>query len=157
MDNQIPNTVFTTELLDLLDETFERTQGIFLDRGHSLLETLGKLSADEASRTVSTGGATIAGHVEHVRYYLTVLESGILGNDFGIVDWDQSWKTKAVNTEEWQTLKQQLHNAYRGLISTIKGVNEWKGEDDIGGSLAILAHTAYHLGAIKQLLRKADK
>jgi hypothetical protein len=50
MDKLIPNDVLTRELLDLLDETFEHTQGIFLDRGHSSFETLEEVSADEASR-----------------------------------------------------------------------------------------------------------
>jgi hypothetical protein len=34
----------------------------------------------------------------------------------------------------------------------MQNLNAWEGEDDIGASLAILAHTAYHLGEIRQAL-----
>jgi hypothetical protein len=50
---------FTTELYDLLSETFEKTQGIYLDRGTSLLETMETISAEQASRPVSAKGASI--------------------------------------------------------------------------------------------------
>ena len=77
MANQMSVDSFTAELYDLLCETFERTQGIFLDRGTSLLETLDAISADQASRSVSPAGASIASHVEHIRFYLDVLEGCI--------------------------------------------------------------------------------
>ena len=41
---------FTSILYDLLDETFERVHGIYLDKGTSLLETLATITAEEASR-----------------------------------------------------------------------------------------------------------
>lgn len=66
---------FTTELYDLLEEAFEQTQGIFLDRGTSLLPTLETISSQQASRSISPAGATIAAHVDHVCFYLDVLES----------------------------------------------------------------------------------
>jgi hypothetical protein len=155
MDKHIPNDSFTRELLDLLDETFEHTQGIYLDRGTSFLETLEKVSADEASRPVSAEGTSIAGQVEHVCYYLRVLESSIQKREFGKVDWEESWQVKDVTPEVWEVLKRQLRESYHSVVSTIKGVESWEGEDDIGASLAILTHTAYHLGAVRQMLRIA--
>ncbi len=157
MKDHISNATFSTELLDLLDETFARTQGIYLDRGHSLFETLERISAEKASCPISEGDVTIASHVEHICYYITVLESSIQLREFGEVDWDQSWRLRKVNSVQWEDLKQRVRESYRDLVSTIRGVDEWKGEDDIGGSLAILAHTAYHLGAIKQILKKIDQ
>lgn len=155
MNKHIPNDSFTKELLDLLDETFEHTQGIYLDRGNSFLETLEKVSADEASRPVSTEGTSIASQVEHVCYYLRVLESSIQKREFGKVDWEESWQVRDVSPERWEVLKRQLRESYHSVVSTIKGVESWEGEDDIGASLAILAHTAYHLGAVRQMLRIA--
>jgi hypothetical protein len=70
MSAQIAIETFTTELFDLLDETFQRTQGIFLDRGASFFETLDSISAEEASRPVSGDAKSIAAKVEYVRFYL---------------------------------------------------------------------------------------
>src|SRR3712207_2820795 len=74
MARQIELDRFTQELYAPLDETFERAQGIYLDRGTSPFETLATISAEEASRRVSATCASIAAQVEHVRFYLEVLE-----------------------------------------------------------------------------------
>ena len=52
MPKTIDQTRFTSELFDLLDETFENHHGIYFDRGPSLSETLAGVSAAEASRPV---------------------------------------------------------------------------------------------------------
>ena len=78
MSKQIATDVFKKELFDLLEETFERVQGIYLDKGTSFFETLETISAVEASRPVSATCASIAAQVEHVRFYLQVLLEGCL-------------------------------------------------------------------------------
>jgi len=72
---------------NLFEETFEHVHGIYLDRGTSLFETLETISAEEASRPVSAKCASIAGQVEHVRFYIEVLEKYLRGEDPGKVDW----------------------------------------------------------------------
>jgi hypothetical protein len=156
MEKQNLSERVTKELLGLLDETFEHTHGFFLDRGNSLLETVERISASAASRPVSAGGATIAGHVEHVCYYLRVLESEIRKKEFGKVDWQESWQVKEVTSEEWESLKARLRQTCQSVVAAIKGVEHWGEENDIGAPLAILAHTAYHLGAIRQMVSKAE-
>ena len=152
MSTQIPNERFTNELLDLLRETFEDVQGIYLDRGTSLFETLDTVSAEEASRPVSAECASIAAQVEHVRFYLDVLERVIQKQHVGKIDWQESWQLEKVTPEEWEALKGRLREAQESVLTVLKSHESWEGEDDIGGSLAILAHTAYHLGEIRQAL-----
>ena len=48
--------------------------------------------------------------------------------------------------------KMRLRETYQRVLTT-KNLDAWEGEDDIGASLAILAHTASHLGAIRHALR----
>jgi hypothetical protein len=78
---QIEAERLAQEVYDLLDETFEHVHGIYLDGGTSLFETLETVSADEASRPVSARCASIAGQVEHVRFYLDVLERYMRGEE----------------------------------------------------------------------------
>lgn len=153
MSTQIATEIFTKELFDLLDETFEHTQGIYLDRGTSLFETLDTISAQEASRPVSANSPSIAAKVEHVRFYLRVLEDCIRRKPIGKIDWQESWQLNEVTPEQWEDLKKQLREVYQSLLTLMKSLDTWEGEDDIGASLGILAHTAYHLGAIRQALR----
>jgi hypothetical protein len=156
MEKQNLTEKFTKELLGLLDETFEHTHGFFLDKGASLLETVENISPSEASRSVSIGGSSIAAQVDHVCYYLKVLESDIRARKLGEVDWQKSWQVNEVTSKEWESLKAKLRQAYQSVLSAIKGVEYWGGKNDIGAPLAVLAHSAYHLGAIRQILSKAD-
>jgi uncharacterized damage-inducible protein DinB len=153
MSKQISNDVFTAELFDLLDETFENVQGIYLDKGTSFFETLNTISAEEASRPVSANSACIAAIVEHVRYYNKVFESIIQKKTIGKIDWQDCWQLKEVTPAEWEDLKKQLRESYQSVLTMMKNLETWEGEEDIGASLAIVAHTAYHLGAIRQALR----
>jgi len=149
---QIEAKRFATEIYDLLDETFENVHGIYLDRGTSLFETLETVSAEEASRPVSARCASIAGQVEHVRFYIAVLERYLRGEKVGKIDWQGSWWLKSVTESEWEVLKARLRDQYASVLDLIKSFDTWEGENDIGGSLAVLVHTAYHLGEIRQAL-----
>jgi len=144
---------FTNELFDLLDETFEQVHGIYLDRGTSLFETLQTISAEEASRPVSKNCASIAAQVEHIRFYLDILEGHILKKNVGTVDWQEIWRyTREVTSEEWKDSQDRLKESYQRVLKLMRSLDTWEGENDIAGSLAILVHTAYHLGEIRQAL-----
>jgi hypothetical protein len=68
------------------------------------------------------------------------------------VDWQASWDVAAVTPPEWEALKQQLKASYSQVLTMLKGFERWDGEEDIAGALAIVVHTAYHLGEIRQAL-----
>ena len=142
----------TTDLYSLLDETFKNVHGHYLDKHTSLFETLATISAEEASQPVGYRCATLAAQVNHVRVYIEVLERYMRGEEVGKTDWAASWRVSGVDDEEWESLKQRLDAAYQRVLATMKGFTTWDGEDEIGGPLAILAHTAYHLGEIRQAL-----
>ena len=152
MTRQIALDRFTSELFQVLDETFEQIHGIYLDKGTSLFETLATVTAEEASRPVSERCASIAAQVEHVRFYLEVLERYLRGEQVGKVDWQAAWQTTSVTPEEWASLNQRLRDAQQSVLGVLRGLDTWEGENDIGGALAIAIHTAYHLGEIRQAL-----
>ena len=152
MAQQISIELFTGELFPLLEETFERVNGIYLDKGTSLFETLDTVTAEEASRPVSADCASIAGQVEHVRFYLQVLQDYMQQKQVGKVDWAASWYLKTVTPEEWDALRQRLRAAYARVVALSRSIDTWQGENELGGALAIVVHTAYHLGEIRQAL-----
>lgn len=143
---------FTVNLYDLFEETFETHHGIYLDKGTSLLDTLKAVSAQEASIPVGGKCATLAAQVTHVIFYLDVLERYIVHHDTSPADWGEVWRTvSAVTDEEWDALKVKLEAAYRRVDAMLRGIETWT-EDSIGGAMAIVVHTAYHLGEIRQAL-----
>ncbi len=60
-------------IFECLHETFTEVHGVYLDKGCSLFPTLESVSGQEASRSVAPDSATVAAQVEHVRFYLDVL------------------------------------------------------------------------------------
>jgi hypothetical protein len=152
MKKVISEDTLTKVFFQILDETFARPHGIYLDENDSLFATLETVTAEEASRPVGGKCATLAAQVAHVTFYLDVLEGYILEKRTGKVDWGEIWqRVGAVNPEEWMALKDTLKQTHKRILKSLHGLN-WSREHSIGGALAILAHTAYHLGEIRQAL-----
>jgi hypothetical protein len=145
-------TAIDSTLAAFLTETFESVQGIYLDRGTSLFETLAEISADEASIPVSDRCASIAGQTEHLRFYIEVLARYLAGEEVSGVDWDGSWWLTAVTAEEWDALRARLRAEYDRVRAMILAVPDWTARDGdpLGEAVAIVVHTAYHLGEIRQ-------
>jgi hypothetical protein len=143
---------FLNSLFALLDETFEYHHGIFLDKNTSLFQTLETVSAEEASVPVGDKCASLAAQVAHITFYLEVLERYMVYNDSSRVDWGEIWRTvEKVTPEEWEACKSNLEKTYR-RINKLFHENETWNQDSIGDAMAIVVHTAYHLGEIRQAL-----
>jgi hypothetical protein len=138
-----------SNILEMLEETFITPRGIYLDRAKGgLLETLEKISAETAS--VESGQQrSIAAHVEHLRVYLVALH-GYMNGATGKTDWDASWQTHAVSELEWRVLRDNLKAAYEALVKDLQELAD--GDVKLSDGIAILTHSAYHFGAIRQLL-----
>ena len=153
MPAQIQTEHFTKALYTLLDETFDNVHGYFLDQGTSMFETLATISAEEASVPVGGQCATLAAQVKHVAFYLDVLEKSVRTQQYERQDWGKIWReTAAVTSEEWDALKTQLQESYDRIKKLISDTTEWPSEQHIGGAIAAIVHTAYHLGEIRQAL-----
>lgn len=151
---------FSAALYTLLDETFDNVQGIYLDKGTSMFETLSTISAAEASIPVGGQCATLAAQVRHTAFYLDLLERNVRTEQYEKVDWGQIWReTSAVTPEEWEAIKLALRESYDRIKALIAATSEWPSERHVAGAMGMIVHTAYHLGEIRQALctlRNAD-
>lgn len=153
MTIQLPIERFKQPLLECLEETFSTRHGIYLDKGTSLFETLDSVSANVASQSSSPNAATIAAQVEHVCFYLDVVTDIIETKQMVKVDWREIWqRVREVTPDEWDEIRQRLKASHQRVVDTINSLDTWEGEYDLAGALAILTHTAYHLGGIRQAL-----
>jgi hypothetical protein len=144
---------FTKALYSLLDETFDNVQGYYLDKGTSMFETLATVSAAEASIPVGGKCATLAAQVKHVAFYLDVLEHTVRTQQFEKQDWGKIWReTSAVTPAEWEEIKGGLRQSYDRIKALIHDTPAWPTDFEIGGAIAVIVHTAYHLGEIRQAL-----
>lgn len=144
---------FLKDVLFILRETFEGSPGdeptAYLDHGIGVLTTLEKLSAEQVS--LAAGGTTIAAHTEHARFYLDRICEFMTGRTEK-VNWEQSWLIETVNETEWNALRDAVRKSYENVLRTFAEVETWN-QDNIGDAVAIIAHSAYHLGAIRQMLK----
>lgn len=153
MGNTIQAEHFTAALYSLLDETFDNVHGYYLDRGTSLFETLATVTDAEASIPVGGKCATLAAQVKHITFYLDVLEQAVRTQQFERQDWGKIWReTSAVTPEEWEALKRELRASYDRIKALIADTPAWASEQQLGGAIAVIVHTAYHLGEIRQAL-----
>ena len=150
----VSTTDLAKEILYLLTETFEspiKDGNAYLDKGAGVFMTLNSVSAEDASRPASPGATTLAAQTEHVRFYLVALEGFITGAHTR-VDWTQSWQLTTVTAAEWDALRSDLRKTYEHTLELIRSFDRWN-EDELGDALAMLTHSAYHLGAMRQLVR----
>jgi hypothetical protein len=157
MENAMMSTIdsvhFTQALKELLDETFDHVQGYYLDKNTSLFETLAGITAGEASIPVGGKCATLAAQVKHVAFYLDVVDRSVRDPANQGADWGEIWRTvSAVSPDEWQAIQAELRASYNRILRLIEDTPAWPGEAEIAGAIAIIIHTAYHLGEIRQAL-----
>lgn len=152
MTSNINEDLLKNNVDALLDETIGDVKGIYLDRGTSMTESLSSVTAEEASRTTVEGGTTVAGHADHIRFYLRTLNDYMDDKLSGKIDWSRSWLRTKVTDSEWDELRNQLADDLQKTRTRIAGITDWNNDKHLGGVLAIIAHTAFHLGAIRQML-----
>ena len=151
--NSIQSEYFTKALLVLLDETFDNVHGYYLDKNTSLFETLANITAEEASIPVGGKGATLAAQVKHVAFYLDVVEKSANNPNYPKVDWGVIWRTVSkVTPDEWLGIRDELRANYNRILNLIKAAPVWPSGDDFDSAIAVVAHTSYHLGEIRQAL-----
>ncbi|MFU8771128.1 MAG: DinB family protein, partial [Anaerolineales bacterium] len=152
---------FTKAIYTLLTETFTNANLIYLDRGTSLFETLEGISAEEASIPVGGKCATLAAQVKHTAFFLEVVDRSAREPDFPAVDWSEIWQSvNQVTAEEWDEIRAGLRASYERILKLLAETPAWPSEREIGGAIGVIAHSAYHLGEIRQALctlkEKAD-
>ena len=144
---------FTNALLVLLDEAFEDVHGFFMDPHDTLFETLTSVSAAEASIPVGGKCATLSAQVKHIAFYLDVYINTFHNPASSKMDWGEIWRTvNLVTPAEWQSIQDELRTSYTRLRDFIKTSSFWQSHTDIADAFAVVSHTAYHLGEIRQAL-----
>jgi hypothetical protein len=153
MGQQASTVRFQKEIHTFLEETFDKVHGIYLDKGTSFFETLEAVTAEEASRRATARSGSIAAHVAHVSYYLRVMQQALRGEALGKLNWKEIWEQdRPVTAEEWRARVAELRAELAKLRALMEEPATWERDDAVGESMAVVVHTAYHLGAVRQAL-----
>jgi hypothetical protein len=128
-------------------------QAYMLNTGDlGLLRSLDAISADGASRA-SQGGASIAAHVDHLCYGLSLMNAWSGGaNPWDTADFTASWRISTVTDAEWQQLRSRLRDESQRWLDAMRTKRELT-DEEVNIVSGVTAHLAYHLGAIRQIDR----
>lgn len=141
-------------LVRLLAETFgdsDAPRGFYLDTGQSgLLAAIQTLNAPTVSTPIQPNEPTIAAHCGHLLYSLQLFNAYEQGQR-PTPNWASSWDKQQVTKAEWETLQANLATEYKSLIGYLEAKTAWP-EPRVAAGLMLLAHAAYHVGQIRQLI-----
>lgn len=153
--NQIAEKHFVESIAYLLREAFEGSPegqpSAYLDQGVGIFSTLNELSAEAVSKEFK--GTTVAAQTEHAKFYLDRLCEFVNGRTER-VNWEDSWLIETVNQDEWAALRESVKKSYENTLRCLAAVDEWS-EDRVGMAIGMVAHMAYHLGAIRQIAKNS--
>ena len=154
-------------LIDQYRETFEgevtpgRVWIVDGAPGLALLGTLDALSPAEAFAEPTPGGRSVAAHAQHVRYTLDLTLKRLHGEN-PAADWPGSFVVPvapdaAGQGRIWSDLRRDLRAAYDGVLAFVRERRNTPAEKwppiHLAGLVAMTAHNAYHLGAIRQIAK----
>ncbi len=124
------------------------------DRG--LIASLADLSSEQAS-TRTNGRSSVAAHVQHLRFGLHVLNrwAGGDANAFADATYAESWSHQQVDDTEWRALREAFAREVREWQSRLETPPSAWDATTLSGFVSSVAHTAYHMGAIRQLVPAA--
>ena len=151
------DSVFQRALSNMLTEIFDGPPGqeaYMLNRGDpGLLRQLDTIDASAASKRPLSANTTIAAHVDHVHFGFAILNRWAAGesNAWAHADFDASWQRTTVTEDQWRALRDSLRDEADKWRKVVAARTTW---DDFAAAAALstAAHTAYHLGAIRQIM-----
>src|SRR5688500_15256110 len=138
--NQILANLFT----ELVDGVPRGGEVFILNSGDvGLLRSIEKLDAAAASRRANDG-ATIAAHVQHLRFGLSLMNRWASegGNPFADAKWDEAWKISNVDTAQWEEIRNGFRDEARRWREAL-GAPRTTTPVEVSGMIGSVAHLAY--------------
>jgi len=120
-----------------------------------LLRAIDRLTARDASSSANDG-ATIAAHVQHLRFGLSLMNRWATegGDPFADPKWDEAWKITTVDDEQWTEIRGGLREQALRWLQVLEAPRQLSSAE-LNGMIGSIAQVAYHLGAIRQISKAA--
>lgn len=119
------------------------------DANAGLFGTLAGVSAERAYAEPATGRGSIAQHAHHLLFTCRHVNAFSSGQE-PEGDWESSWKVTPGSDETWAKLQTDLRSEYEKVVASLSSMPIVE-SNDFAACFGFIAHSAYHLGAIRQL------
>ncbi len=152
-----PDRAFQDAAVILFREAFEgipagQNYTWFVQGKEGIFDALNSTDSSGASKQPTDRCTSLAAHAFHLLFTLrNANTSQGLPEPDGT--WESSWSKEAVTESEWDELKTEIRQEYDLYIGWLSSNHEWNADESFEGLLAPLPHVAYHLGAMRQILK----
>jgi hypothetical protein len=158
--NEKDTAIVSKAITDLLEEVHvglpnpRMTWLVSNEQDSGFTGTLSGISAREASRPPAPGMNTIASHARHLHYALSLANRAMRGeNPYDNADWPGSFQPQAADDAGWDQLRQGLRREHEQFLAAVRARKDWDDAILLQGVMAAVGHGAYHLGAVRQIIR----
>lgn len=143
--------------VELFREAFEgRAEGKnytwFVEGREAILPTMDEVDAMAASHSPGHGLPSLAAHAYHLRYVLHWCNVPD-GDTPPEGDWESTWSKQVVSDEEWAALRSEIRERYARALAWMAKNDDFSVENGPMRFLSPLPHVAYHLGAMRVILK----
>ncbi len=118
---------------------------------NGLLFAVRNATAADAAKSFGPDRPSVAWHVDHVRVCLAYTHHNLAG-EADHSDWPDPERVRAPSESEWDSIKSNLEREYHALREFIRDKPFWR-EPGLSAAINNIAHTAYHAGAVRQILK----
>lgn len=155
MPQDVPATAVRDAVFELWDEILGRpgpgADTHVLDPNAGWAPTLAAVDAAVASLHVAPGGTSVAGQTAHAARALAYLEE-ILDGRAVEVDWPASFLPAEVDPLAWDLRRERLVAVADRVGARLRADPSWT-HDQLLRVMSHVVHLAYHLGAVRQMVR----
>ena len=155
MPQDVPAAAVRDALFVLWDEILGRAgpgaEPHVLDPDAGWASTLAAVDAATASLRVAPDGTSVAGQTAHAALALAYLED-ILDGRATETDWPASFLPAEVDPIEWDLRRERLLAVADRVGARLRADPSWT-HDHLLRIMSHVVHLAYHLGAVRQMVR----
>jgi uncharacterized damage-inducible protein DinB len=151
-----PNVVtWMIALFEELAGVSQRKDAYIVDGPSSgWLPTLEELSSAQASWSPGPGRPTVRAQSGHLLYCLEIFLAAENGQ-CSEPDWQGSWTVQAADEASWQEHLAAVRVVVAQVQAALTAPRDWP-EPRLAAALFQVTHTAYHLGALRQVAALAQ-
>ena len=148
---------YRSAMIALFREAFEgipegQNYTWFVQGKQGIFDAIESTASEDASKRPTPDCNSIGAHLNHLRYALWLANAETRG-EAPQSDWEGSWSKQAFDPDEWRQLGLNLRREYEGVLNWMESKPDLSDSETMIGAFAQIAHAAYHLGSIRQLIK----
>ncbi len=143
------NETWKTHIVKAINEAYDGSGGVYLDRGTNLLAELTALNGAQASTVLPGAGNSVANQIRHLLTTVKMHEPQFNGGDYPELDWGADWAEVTLGDNEWQELVATFAATREQLIRWVISPTVEENEEYAGAAVMVATHHAYHVGQIR--------